>query len=323
MISVAPMMDYTDLHCRYFLRLLSPSARLYTEMVTAQAVVQGDRNRLLGFDPIERPLALQLGGSDPAVLAEAASAATDYGYDEINLNVGCPSDRVQSGRFGACLMAEPARVADCIVALRNATNVPVTVKTRIGIDDHDEYEFLAGFIAAVAATGCEDFIVHARKAILAGLSPKENRTVPPLRYETVYRLKREFPGLNIVINGGIETGDAVREHLEHVDGVMIGRKAYADPFFLAELQTRFMPLADGRRWRPPAREQVVRAMAEYAERQLGDGARLHHITRHMLGMYSGVPGARRWRRYMSEHAGKPGAGPEVLLDSLSVVGAAT
>jgi tRNA-dihydrouridine synthase A len=320
MISVAPMMDYTDLHCRYFLRLLSPSTRLYTEMVTAQAILKGDRDRLLGFNPVECPLALQLGGSEPDVLAEAATIATPYGYDEINLNIGCPSDRVQTGRFGACLMAEPARVADCIRALRQATPLPVTVKTRIGIDDHDDYGFLAGFVSTVAAAGCDYFVVHARKAILAGLSPKENRSVPPLKYDTVYRLKREFPKLTIVINGGIETFAAVSEHLGHVDGVMIGRKAYSDPFFLAELQARFMSPADGDEWRPPERSQVVRAMAEYAERQLGRGARLHHITRHMHGMYAGLPGARRWRRYISEHSTRPGAGPEVLLDSLSATG---
>lgn len=323
MISVAPMMDCTDLHCRYFLRLLSPSVRLYTEMVTARAVVEGDRDRLLGFDPAEQPLVLQLGGSDPEILADAARIAAPYGYAEINLNVGCPSDRVQSGRFGACLMAEPTRVAACVGALRQASNLPVTVKTRIGIDDHDDYEFLAEFINCVAAAGCNYFIVHARKAILAGLSPKENRTLPPLRYETVYRLKREFQNLHIVVNGGIQTCDAVEAHLRHVDGVMIGRKAYADPFFLADLQARFIPSLDGRPWRAPARDEVIRKMADYAEQQLGRGVRLHHVTRHMLGMYSGRAGARLWRRFISENASRPGAGPEVLLESLAVVDAAT
>ena len=322
MISVAPMMDYTDIHCRYFLRMLSPSARLYTEMVTAQAVIQGDRERLLAFDPAERPLALQLGGSDPEMLARAVSLAAQYPYDEINLNVGCPSDRVQTGRFGACLMAEPARVAACIGAMRTATSLPVTVKTRIGIDDHDDYEFLASFVAAIAAAGCQHFIVHARKAILAGLSPKENRSIPPLRYECVYRLKRDFPDLRIVLNGGIQTTDEVREHLAHVDGVMVGRRAYSDPYFLAELHSEFTASQAGTAWRVPTRAEVVRKMAGYTERQLRRGVRLHHITRHMLGMYSGRPGARRWRRYISEKAVQPGAGPEVLIDSLSIVDAA-
>lgn len=319
MISVAPMMDYTDLHCRFFMRMLSPSVRLYTEMVTAQAVMQGDRNRLLGFDPVEQPLALQLGGSDPELLANAAMVGAQYQYDEINLNVGCPSDRVQTGRFGACLMAEPDRVADCVRAMRDATDLPVSVKTRIGIDDHDEYEFLAAFVATVAAAGCRHFVVHARKAILAGLSPKENRSIPPLRYDTVYRLKRDFPELRIVLNGGVQTLEDVRDHLAQVDGVMIGRKAYSDPFFLARLQADVMSSPDESTWRVPTRAEVVRKMAGYTEGQLRRGVRLHHITRHMLGMYSGRPGARRWRRYISEKAAQPGAGPEVLIDSLSIV----
>jgi tRNA-dihydrouridine synthase A len=313
------MMDYTDLHCRFFMRMLSPSVHLYTEMVTAHAVIQGDRERLLGFDPAELPLALQLGGSDPQVLARAAAVATQYQYDEINLNVGCPSDRVQTGRFGACLMAEPARVADCIHAMQEATSLPITVKTRIGIDDHDEYEFLTTFISAAAAAGCRHFIVHARKAILAGLSPKENRSVPPLRYDIVYRLKRDFPELRIVLNGGVQTVEDVREHLANVDGVMIGRKAYADPYFLARLQAEFMSSPGETDWRAPTRAEVIERMAGYTENQLRRGVRLHHITRHMLGMYSGLPGARRWRRYISERAVKPGAGPEVLIDSLSIV----
>lgn len=322
MISVAPMMDCTDLHCRYFLRMLSPSVRLYTEMVTAQAVVHGDRDRLLGFNPVEKPLALQLGGSDPEVLADAARIAESYHYDEVNLNVGCPSDRVQSGRFGACLMAEPELVAECIHSMRAATTLPVTVKTRIGIDEHDDYDFLVSFIEKVAAAGCGYFIVHARKAILAGLSPKQNRSIPPLRYETVYRLKQDFPDLLIVLNGGIQTADQVREHLDHLDGVMVGRKAYTEPFFLVELQERFMPVTGDGAWQAPAREAVIRKMADYTERQLLRGVRLHHITRHMLGMYNGQPGARRWRRYLSEKAALPGAGPEVLLDSLTIIDSA-
>jgi tRNA-dihydrouridine synthase A len=317
MISIAPMMDCTDLHCRYFLRLLSPGVRLYTEMVTAQAVLQGDRDRLLGFDPAERPLALQLGGSEPTLLAEATAAALPYSYDEINLNIGCPSDRVQSGRFGACLMADPERVADCVRAMREVATVPVTVKTRIGIDDSDDYDFLVAFIDTVRRAGCEHFIVHARKAILAGLSPKENRTVPPLDYDRVYRLRSDFPELRIVLNGGIDSIDAVRAHLEHVDGVMVGRKAYADPFFLTEIQANF--LSTGCDWRAPTREHVINKMAEYAEHQLRSGVRLHHITRHMLGLYSGQPGARRWRRFVSQKAAEPGSGPEILLQSLAAL----
>ena len=317
-ISVAPMMDWTDRHCRYFFRLLSPSANLYTEMVTAQAVLQGDRERLLDFDSFERPVALQLGGSEPPVLRQATMIAESFGYDEININIGCPSDRVQSGRFGACLMAEPQRVADCVSQMRQVTELPVTVKTRIGIDDRDEYEFLTTFVDTVAKAGCRHFIVHARKAILSGLSPRQNREIPPLHYEFVYRLKREFPDLRIDLNGGIETIASIRNHLGHVDGVMIGRKAYADPYFLVSVHETFSADETSAGWRAPRRDQVVRQMAEYAEQHLSGGARLHHITRHMLGMFNGLPGARRWRRFLSENAARPGAGPEVLIASLDV-----
>ena len=313
-VAVAPMMDWTDRHCRYFFRLLSPDIRLYTEMVTAQAVLQGDQARLLDYDPAEHPVALQLGGSEPEQLAAATQIANAWGYDEINLNIGCPSDRVQSGRFGACLMAEPERVAECVTAMSEAGDPPVTVKTRIGIDDRDDYAFLEQFVGAVAATGCRHFVVHARKAILAGLSPKQNRSIPPLRYEVVYRLKQQFPELTVVLNGGVETDKAVREHLEHVDGVMIGRKAYADPWFLTELDHGSRPVQ--------TREQVVEKMAEYAARQIAHGARLHHITRHMLGLFNGRPGARSWRRYLSERAIRPHADAQVLRDSLSVFGRA-
>jgi tRNA-dihydrouridine synthase A len=250
------------------------------------------------------------------VLAQAAAIAEGYGYAEINLNIGCPSDRVQSGQFGACLMAEPERVAACVGAMQSQTDLPVTIKTRIGIDDHDDYEFLANFVAVVSAAGCNIFIVHGRKAILAGLSPKENRSIPPLRYDTVYRLKQEFPQLRIILNGGIETVAAVQKHLEHVDGVMIGRKAYSDPVFLAELQKRFLDPVTGVETGRPSRGQVVRQMAEYAQRQQRKGVRLHHITRHMLGLYNGEPGARGWRRFLSENARGINAGPEVLVDSL-------
>jgi len=318
-VSVAPMMDRTDAHCRYFLRLLNPGARLYTEMVVDQAILNGNPGRLLAFDPAEHPVALQLGGSDPATLAAAVRRAAAFDYDELNLNIGCPSDRVQSGRFGACLMAEPQRVADCVAAMAAETSTPVTVKTRIGIDDRDDYAFLASFVATVAAAGCECFIVHARKAILAGLSPKENRSIPPLRVETVYRLKRDFPDLTIVLNGGIGSVAEVRRHLAQVDGVMIGRKAYAEPYLLAELYARS---AGGAGADPPDRGEIVRHMADYAERQLSKGERLHHITRHMLGLYAGRPAARRWRRYVTEHGQRAGAGAQVLIDSLGIIDAA-
>jgi tRNA-dihydrouridine synthase A len=312
-VSIAPMMDWTDRHCRFFFRLLAPDVRLYTEMVTAHAIVNGDRDRLLGYDPAEHPVALQLGGSEPGTLADAVRLARPYGYDEINLNIGCPSDRVQSGRFGACLMAEPQLVASCVAAMRRETDVPVTVKTRIGIDDHDDYEFLRTFVATIREAGCRHFVVHARKAILSGLSPKENRSIPPLRYEVVYRLKQEYPDLSIVLNGGIETADAIRENLALVDGVMIGRKAYSDPWFLVELCGRDAPAT---------RAEVVERMAAYARGRLAAGTRLHHVTRHMLGLYSGRPGARRWRRYVVEHSCKPHADESVLLDSLTIFDAA-
>jgi tRNA-dihydrouridine synthase A len=312
-VAVAPMMEWTDRHCRYFLRLLSRHARLYTEMVTAQAILHGDRERLLGFDAIEHPVALQIGGSDPEVLAAAATLGAAFGYDEINLNVGCPSDRVQSGRFGACLMAEPGRVRDCVAAMRAAVTVPVTVKSRIGIDEHEDYGFLRDFVGTVAESGCEVFIVHARKAVLSGLSPKENREVPPLRYEYVYRLKAEFPGLRIMLNGGVRELAAVHEHLARVDGVMIGREAYHNPYFLARLEQALYGVE------PPAREAVMAAFLDYVEARLADGVRLTSMTRHVLGLYLGRPGARRWRRQLSEGASAPGAGSEVLREAMQLV----
>jgi tRNA-dihydrouridine synthase A len=312
-VAVAPMMDWTDRHCRFFLRLLDPRARLYTEMVTAEAVVHGDAERLLQFDPAEHPVALQLGGSEPAAMAAAARAGARFGYDEININVGCPSDRVQSGAFGACLMADPGRVAACVRAMRDATDVPVTVKMRIGIDERDSYAFLCEFLEPVADAGCDTFLVHARKAILAGLSPKENRTVPPLDHERVYRLKREHPQLTIVLNGGISsTADALR-HLEQVDGVMIGREAYQNPWFLVELERALCGESIDV---PRARQEVVRRMLPYIEAQLALGSELKHITRHMLGLFAGVRGARRWRRHLSEQAHRPGAGVEVVEAAL-------
>jgi tRNA-dihydrouridine synthase A len=313
------MMDRTDKHCRYMMRLLAPDIRLYTEMVTADAVLRGDRERLLAHDPAERPLALQLGGSEPEILAEAAAIADQRGFDELNLNVGCPSDRVQSGRFGACLMAHPALVADCIAAMRAATRLPVTVKTRIGIDHHDNYDFLARFVEQVISAGCEALIVHARKAILSGLSPRENRQVPPLRYDLVYRLKQDFAGVCVVLNGGVRGSEDATLHLRHVDGVMVGRQAYAEPYVLAALQTNLLRRAPDTGWHPPDREQIVRLMARYAERQIARGARLHHVTRHMTGLFAGQRGARRWRRYLGERCTHVGAGPEQLLDALAVM----
>lgn len=305
------MMDWTDRHCRYFLRLLSPGAQLYTEMVTAAAIHHGDYAALLEFDAAEHPVALQVGGSDPALMAEAARRGAEFGYDEININVGCPSDRVQSGQFGACLMAHPELVGDCLRAMRAETNVPVTVKTRIGIDDEDSYEFLRRFVDVVADAGCRKFVVHARVAILEGLSPKENRSVPPLKYERVFRLKQELPELDIIVNGGISTLEQVVDVLDHVDGAMIGRQAYHDPYFLAVLEQHFNPA-----WQPPDRQAVVSAMLPYIEKELARGERLGRITRHMLGLFAGQPGARTWRRHISENAFKDGAGPAVLIDAL-------
>lgn len=306
------MMDWTDRHCRYFMRLLSPSAFLYTEMVTAAALEHGDSQRLLRFDTSEHPIALQLGGSDPGLMASAAKKGEDEGYDEININVGCPSDRVQSGQFGACLMAQPTLVAECVRAMNAAVNIPVTIKTRIGIDDFDNYEFLRNFVDTNIAVGCDTFVVHARKAILKGLSPKENRTVPPLNYERVYQLKQDNPELNIILNGGIESVDECRRHLEQVDGVMIGRQAYHQPWFLTELEQAF-----GNASPPPSREGVVRHMLTYVEREIAAGAELKHITRHMLGLFAGLPGARAWRRYLSENAHRAGGGIEVLETALA------
>ncbi len=305
-------MDYTDRHCRYLLRLLSPHALLYTEMVTAQAVAHGDLDRLLGFDPAEHPVALQLGGSDPHLLANAARLGEQRGYDEINLNVGCPSDRVQSGRFGACLMAEPALVADCMRAMREAVRVPVTVKCRIGIDDQDDYAFFERFVAVVREAGVEVFVVHARKAHLQGLSPKENREVPPLRYDVPARLKREHPELTVVLNGGIRTAAQVRQWLPQVDGVMLGRQAYQEPYLLALLERQVF----GGHAPLPDRDQVVAEYADYVERKLQAGHRLQGMLRHVHGLYAGLANARSWRRYLSENAHRPGANADVLRQSL-------
>jgi tRNA-dihydrouridine synthase A len=314
-LSVAPMMDWTDRVCRAFHRALAPGARLYTEMVHAQAVVHGDRERLLGFDPMEHPVALQLGGSEPAVLAQAARIGVEWGYDEINLNCGCPSDRVQAGRFGACLMREPALVAECVAAMRaavtaSARSVPVTVKCRLGVDEQEEYETLLGFIDTVAAAGCDTFVVHARKAWLKGLSPKENREVPPLRHEHVHRLKRERPGLRILINGGIVGVEQALAQLEHVDGVMLGRAAYHDPHVLHRLGAALAGTPER------SREALLRAFLPWVEAQLAQGLALRHVTRHILGLFHGQPGGRAFRQILSEGASKPNAGIELIERAL-------
>jgi tRNA-dihydrouridine synthase A len=292
------MMDGTDRHCRYFHRLLTARARLYTEMITAEAIIHGDRERLLGFDAREHAVALQLGGGDPVKLAEAARVGAAFGYDEINLNVGCPSGRVQSGAFGACLMKQPALVARCVTAMRDVVEIPVTVKCRIGVDDQDPEEALFDFIDAVAQSGCNIFIVHARKAWLDGLSPKKNRTIPPLDYGIVRRLKRERPGLAVVLNGGLETLAQSNDALNGVDGVMLGRAAYGTPYILSDVDREFF----GETAPATLREDVVCAMSNYLKAQFALGVRPHSITRHMLGLFHGSPGARVWRRFLSENA---------------------
>ncbi|HEY5237367.1 MAG TPA: tRNA dihydrouridine(20/20a) synthase DusA [Rhizomicrobium sp.] len=309
--AVAPMMEWTDRHCRFLHRQLTARARLYTEMVTAEAIIRGDRERLIGFDAREHPVALQLGGAEPARLAEATKIGAEFGYDEINLNVGCPSDRVRSGRFGACLMREPALVADCVAAMRAAADVPVTVKCRIGVDEQEPEESLRALIGACAEAGVNTFVVHARKALLAGLSPKENREVPPLDYELVYRVKRENPHLTIIINGGIATLDEAEHHLAHVDGVMLGRAAYHSPAILAAVDARFF----GGETR--GIDDAVEAYVEYVSHNLSRGVPLNAMTKHLLGLFNGLPGARAFRRYLSEHATRPGANVETLRAALA------
>ncbi|WP_008312136.1 tRNA dihydrouridine(20/20a) synthase DusA [Leptolyngbya sp. PCC 6406] len=314
-LSVAPMMDRTDRHFRYMMRQITRHTLLYTEMVTSQAILRGDRDHLLSFTPDEKPLVLQVGGDDPQDLAACARIAADYGYDEINLNVGCPSDRVQSGHFGACLMAQPQRVADCVATMMAASPLPVSVKHRIGIDDLDHYEHLFSFVATVAATGCQRFTVHARKAWLQGLSPKENRTVPPLRYGEVHRLKQDFPQLWIEINGGFTDLDQVEQQLQAVDAVMIGRAAYDTPYLFAEVDQRFF----GADMSPPSRAQVVATMLPYIDYWTGRGLKLYKITRHLLMLFHGQPGSRRWRQILTEQSSKPGAGVEVVEQGLTQV----
>lgn len=308
------MLDWTDRHYRYFARLMSANALLYTEMVTTGAILHG-RGDYLAYNQEEHPLALQLGGSNPSDLARCAKLAAERGYDEVNLNVGCPSDRVQNGRFGACLMAEPELVAECVDAMKQVVDIPVTVKTRIGIDAQDSYEFLTQFIDIVQAKGCCDFIIHARKAWLSGLSPKENREIPPLDYGRVYQLKRDYPLLNISINGGVTTLAQAKEHLAQLDGVMMGREAYQNPYILAEVDQ----VLCGRQREVISREAVIEAMLPYIEAHLQSGGRLNHITRHMIGLFQGLPGARAWRRYLSENAHKNGAGVEVVRQALQSI----
>lgn len=309
------MLDWTDRHCRYFHRLLSSQTLLYTEMVTTGAIIHG-KGDFLAYNEEEHPLALQLGGSNPVDLAHCAKLAQERGYDEINLNVGCPSDRVQNGRFGACLMAEPALVAQCVAAMKAVVDIPVTVKTRIGIDDQDSYEFLTHFVNVVSEQGgCEQFTIHARKAWLSGLSPKENREIPPLDYPRAYQLKQDFPQLTIAVNGGVKSLAEAKEHLQHLDGVMIGREAYQSPYLLAEVDQQIFGLDTPVK----KRSQVVQEMYPYIEQQLAQGSYLGHITRHMLGLFQHMPGARQWRRHISENAHKAGAGIEVVEQALAKI----
>jgi tRNA-dihydrouridine synthase A len=311
-LCTAPMMDWSDRHCRYFFRQLAPHAVVYSEMITTGALLHGDVPRHLDFDPAERPVALQLGGSEPADLAHCAKLGERWGYDEINLNCGCPSQRVQRGAFGACLMAEPELVADCVKAMQDAVSIPVTVKHRLGLDRNEDYGFVRRFVETLARAGCRTFVVHARNAVLKGLSPKDNREVPPLRYAEVHRLKREFPELEIVVNGGVTSGAEIEAQLTLVDGVMLGRTAYHDPYVLAELDQRLFGGAA-----PPARAEIVRRMHRYAVQQVGRGTPLRAIARHMLGLYHGRPGGRRWRQMLSDAARLAANEPELLLDALA------
>lgn len=311
-VSVAPMMDRTDRHDRYFLRQISPSALLYTEMTTTGALLHGDRERFLRFDQAERPLALQLGGADPGELARCAEMAAARGYDEVNLNVGCPSDRVRNARFGACLMKEPRTVAACVRAMRSAVRIPVTVKTRIGVDEKDSWDDFRSFVEIVAEGGCRVFVVHARKAWLKGLSPKQNREIPPLRYEVVHRLKAEFPELTVIVNGGIAQLGEILRHLDCVDGVMIGRAAYENPWFLAEIETAVFGGAV-----PASRHAALERYVDYMERE--EDAPLYAMARHALGLFNGLRGARSWRRHISENAHLPGADAKVVRAAASLV----
>lgn len=311
--SVAPMLDWTDRHCRYFMRLISQHSVLYTEMITTGAIIHGDTHRHLQMDPFEHPVALQLGGSNPKDLARACVLASQYDYAEINLNCGCPSDRVQNGMFGAVMMKNAQVTADCIAAMQDAVDLPITVKHRIGVDDFDSYEFLCEFVETIAKTGCETFLVHARKAWLKGLSPKQNREVPELNYNRVYQLKKDFPDLEIIINGGVTTLEQSQEHLQHLDGVMVGREAYTNPYLLASVDQDIYGASHGIK----TRRQIAEEFLQYADNELSKGTKLSAMTRHILGLFHGMPGARQYRRHISENAHKPSATIEVLTDALA------
>ncbi|MGI9485538.1 MAG: tRNA dihydrouridine(20/20a) synthase DusA [Geminicoccaceae bacterium] len=314
-LAVAPMMDWTDRHCRFFLRLIAKRAWLYTEMVTTGAILHGDKERFLTFDAAEHPIALQLGGSEPEALAEAAAEGEKFGYDEININIGCPSDRVQNGRFGACLMAEPDLVAEGVRRIRDRIDLPVTVKTRIGIDDRGDYGFLRDFVGQITEAGCHHVVIHARKAILAGLSPKENREIPPLDYNRVRRLKRDFPDITVVLNGGLKTPPQIMEQIDHVDGVMIGREAYQNPYALIDMERALF----GGDEPPKTRHDIVRQFLNYVDDKRAAGVPLKSMTRHILGLFNGLSGARAWRRHLSENAMCADAGPEVIEAALALV----
>ncbi len=314
-ISIAPMMAWTDTHYRVLMRLMSKHLVLYTEMLTSPAIIHGDRHYLLGYDPSEHPVAVQLGGSDPHELAECARIVSDMGYDEINLNVGCPSDRVQSGFFGACLMLKPQVVADCVAAMQAVTKVPVTVKTRIGVDDQDSYQLLQAFIQTMAQAGCKEFTIHARKAWLSGLSPRENREIPPLKYEWVYQLKQDFPHLKFMLNGGVKTVAEIQAQLDKVDGVMIGRAAYEHPYTMATIDQLIFNESRA----PLTQQEIITAYSPYMAQQLKQGVRLRTLIRHLLGFFQAQPGARQWRRYLSEHGGDDASGIKVIEHALCLL----
>lgn len=315
LVSVAPMMDYSDRHFRYIMRLMTKKSLLYTEMINTQAIIHGDRHKLLDFSEEEKPVALQLGGDNPQQLAECARIGQDWGYDEINLNVGCPSARVQSGNFGACLMAQPHKVAQCVEAMSEAVTIPVTVKHRIGIDQQDSYEFMADFVRILAESGCGRFVVHARKAWLQGLSPKENRDIPPLRYEEVYRLKKEFPHLLIDINGGIKTIDEIRHHLNYVDGVMVGRIACDNPYLMAQIDQQIY----GDLSPIPSREDIINNLADYVDKKCALNVKLNTIMRHLLQIFAGQPGTKLWKRYITENGYSPDADFQVVRRALDLM----
>ena len=313
-LSVAPMLDWTDRHCRYFYRTMSRNTVLYTEMVTTGAILFG-KGDYLGFNDTEHPLVLQLGGSNVKDMTECAKIAEQRGYDEININVGCPSDRVQNGRFGACLMAEPDLVAQCVDSMKQEVNIPVTVKSRIGIDDQDSYAFLTKFVDIVKGAGCEHFIIHARKAWLSGLSPKQNREIPPLDYQRVYQIKQDYPNIQVSINGGIKTYEESLEHLNHIDGVMIGREVYQNPYMLAQADQTLWQSSEAIK----SREQIISEMCNYIDNYLANGGRVWHVARHMLGLCNGLAGAKRFRRHLSEQSGREGADSKVLEEAYALV----